>query len=396
MSDLLPMFQRSERRGSDRQLACIIGLGTNTPLYSISQTDAAEIAQSLKLSERWQDALPSLYRRSGVDKRGSVLLTSPDGPVAERQSFYKNNLQGRSKRPSTKTRMQAYADHAGPLLYGACVQAIEQAQINPSDVTHLITVSCTGFYSPGIDFEMIRRCELSPSVQRFHIGFMGCHAALNGLNMARAIVQADPRAVVLVAAVELCSLHQQYSDDPQQLVANALFADGAAAMIITQRRESFRHRRLDDYGLTDWNIRSHRSYTVPDTQSYMRWTIGDEGFAMTLDPQVPIVIERSLAGVMQTWLAEEGITIDSIDGWAVHPGGPRIVESAGSSLGLKRDHLACSLSVLAEHGNMSSPTVLFILEQLLQSRRDMEHIVMLAFGPGLCIEATLLCRELDS
>ncbi len=348
----------------------------------------------LKLSERWNHALPMLYRKSGVNRRSSVLLTSDQGKPISRQSFYPAKTTDARNSLSTQQRMQAYAEHAGPLLAQACRNAIKNSDFEASAITHLVTISCTGFFSPGVDFEIIRRLELSPSVQRTHVGFMGCHGALNGLNVARSISQADPEAVVMLGAVELCSLHQQYTDDPQQLVANALFADGAASLIITGS-EKANISTMSDRSIEGqpWTIQSHCSYVLPETASMMSWCIGDDGFKMTLDPLVPAIIEKSLHEVLDAWLASQNLSIEEIDGWAIHPGGPRIVESAGRALGLTQELLAPSLYVLANHGNMSSPTVMFILEQLWEKQPDLQTIVMLAFGPGLCIEACLLSRH---
>ncbi len=371
----------------------ILGLGTSSPPFSISQSDAAEIARDLGLSERWNHALPMLYRKSGVNRRSSVLLNSDQGSPISRQSFYPARTTGARSGLSTQTRMKAYAEHAGPLLEIACREAIENSSIDASVITHLVTVSCTGFYAPGVDFEIIRRLDLSPRVQRTHLGFMGCHGALNGLNVARSLALADPEAVVMLGAVELCSLHQQYTDDPQQLVANALFADGAASLIVTGgERSELSSTNGFHSGQYPWTIQSHCSFVLPETASMMSWCIGDNGFAMTLDPLVPSVIEKSLFDVINEWLASQSLSIEDIDGWGIHPGGPRIVESAGRALGLTDEALAPSLSVLANHGNMSSPTVLFILDKLWESQPDLQTIVMLAFGPGLCIEACLLSR----
>ncbi len=379
--------------------ARVVGLATNSPPFSIRQEDACLIAQELGLSERWNQALPALYRKSGVQRRGSVLLKHEEGDPCERQSFYRSSGEITQRSPTTQERMLAYSAHAGDLLYGACEKALQGSGIDPFEITHLVTISCTGFFSPGVDFEMIRRCGLSSTVQRTHIGFMGCHAALNGLNVARSIAEADPSAIVMVGAVELCSLHQQYTDNPQQLVANALFADGAACVILaTNDSTSSRSRETADVEVgvdnqNEWTIRSHCSHWIPESNAKMSWTIGNYGFEMTLDPQVPSIIEGCLLDVVQNWLEHEGLSISDIDSWAIHPGGPRIVQSAGKALGLNDQALTESLEVLSSCGNMSSPTVLFILEKILRRSNDHRAIVMLAFGPGLCVEASLLTRE---
>jgi len=232
---------------------------------------------------------------------------------------------------------------------------------------------------------------LNPNVQRVNVGFMGCHGAINAIRIAKAIVEADCNAVVLVGAIELCSIHQQYTDDPQQLVANALFADGAAAMIVGSRiddgqRHSF---ELENGFSADWAITSTFSQIIPETSNLMSWNIGDHGFQMSLDPQVPACIESYLYSALSTWLGNQSLTVSSIDSWAIHPGGPRIVQASGEALGLTQEQIAPSLSVLANHGNMSSPTVLFIFDELTRINPTAKHIVLLAFGPGLCIEACL-------
>ncbi|MDZ4848575.1 MAG: type III polyketide synthase [Pirellulaceae bacterium] len=377
-----------------QRISRIVGLATSTPQFSISQADAAEVAQQLKISERWNHALPKLYRKSGVDRRSSVLLQSEHGSPISRQCFYPTATDANRSGPSTLQRMKAYAEYAGPLLAQACSDAIAISNIDASVITHLVTVSCTGFFAPGVDLEIIRRLELSPNVQRTHVGFMGCHGALNGLNAARSITQSDPEAVVMLGAVELCSLHQQYSEDPQQLVANSLFADGAASLILAGSETSdFALNSQDFDENTSWTVQSHCSFVLPGTSSMMSWTIGNDGFVMTLDPHVPSIIEQSLHEVIQKWLASQFLSIAEIGGWAIHPGGPRIVESAGRALGLSDEALIPSLSVLRDCGNMSSPTVLFILDKLWKSQPDSQTIVMLAFGPGLCIEASLLSRQ---
>ncbi len=373
--------------------AVILAIETALPNHSIAQGDAAVVAQNLGLSKRWNHAMPKLYARSSVERRGSVLLDGEVGLPIERQSFYRAASEAEPLGPTTAERMVVYAQHAGPMLVEACRRALYSAKTAPKSVTHLITISCTGFSAPGVDFEVIRRLDLSPSVQRTHIGFMGCHAALNGLNVARNIIAADPSAVVLLGAVELCSLHQQYTDDPQQLVANSLFADGAAAVILVGQRfpdsdDDFDAEPPSDF--LNYQVRSNYSFVVPSTAEMMSWTIGDHGFRMSLDPQVPSIIEGRLRYVLEGWLDEHKIALSDIDGWAIHPGGPRIVESVGRALGLIESDLAPSLSILANHGNMSSPTVLFIIKSLMEFSSPPKRILTLAFGPGLCIEACLL------
>jgi predicted naringenin-chalcone synthase len=294
--------------------------------------------------------------------------------------------------------MQAYETFAGPLLARAAEGALLDSRIEANQISHLITVSCTGFCSPGIDHFLMNRFGLSEQLQRTHIGFMGCHGLLNGLRMADAIARADQNARVLVGAVELCSLHQQYCDDSEQLVANALFADGAAAAVLGYPAST---SGLDDaHGNAvatpppwTWRIVSTFSQRIPNTDQLMSWRIGNHGFQMTLSPKVPAVIEAELDAAMNGWLTPLGLTTGDIRHWAIHPGGPRILDAVGQALGLAESQLQPSRDILAHYGNMSSPTVMFIVESI--SRENLEHpwCVMLGFGPGLHMEAILLHRE---
>ena len=373
----------------------ILGLGTATPKHSIAQHEAAIVAQELGLSLRWRDALPALYRRSGVQRRGSVLLGPDDLPLAERQSFFRPSCGAELFGPTTSERMQVFAEQAGPLLEQACARAIRTALIAESNITHLVTVSCTGFFAPGVDVALIQSLGLDSNIQRTHIGFMGCHGALNAIRTAKAIVEADSTAIVLVGAIELCSLHQQYTDEAQQLVANALFADGAASLIVGAKSEDLDvidHElvEFDSVDQANWTIASTFSKWIPNTTDMMSWTIGNHGFRMSLDPQVPAYIEGNLELELRTWLNSQGFEIADIDAWAIHPGGPRIIQATGKALGLSLESLQPSQEILANHGNMSSPTVLFILERLAMEKLDARSCVLLAFGPGLCIEAVLL------
>jgi predicted naringenin-chalcone synthase len=205
---------------------------------------------------------------------------------------------------------------------------------------------------------------------------MGCHAAINGLRIADAIVRASSTRVLL-CAVELCSLHFQYAPEPGQAVANALFADGAAAAVLGPGADA--PLRIDSFS----------SRLIPGTASDMTWTIGDHGFRMTLSPRVPELLRAHASPWVADWLAARSLSTSDIDAWAVHPGGPRILDAVASSLALPSTALAVSRATLADHGNMSSPTILFILDRLRREPRRGRTLAM-AFGPGLMAEGVLL------
>lgn len=358
----------------------IAGIGTASPPHRIAQADAAEIAKHYSCETDAQRRLfVTLYRRAGVESRHSVVLETSEGDLAKRQTFYTG------EHPPTSARMKKYEAHAGDLAAEAATAALKDAGVAPGRVTHLITVSCSGFYAPGFDVDLMRRLPLPAGVGRTHIGFMGCQGALNGLRVGRAFVDADPSACVLLCAVELCSLHHQFGWDADTIVANALFADGAAA-VVGLAGDAKREGSSRDPA---YRLVASGSTLIEDSEDAMSWRIGDHGFRMTLSPRVPDLICAHLRPWLEDWLAPHGLAIDTVGSWAVHPGGPRILAAFREATGLDASALQTSGSVLAEFGNMSSPTVLFILDRLRRADAP-RPCVALAFGPGLAVEAALL------
>lgn len=367
----------------------IRGIGTARPAHSISQDRAAQLAaDTCHVSDHQRRVVANLFRMTTVQQRGSVLMSNANGngSVSDAEDrlvgFYRGHADAR---PPTSARMTSFAQLAPPLAQEACTTALADAGIDAAAVTHLVTVTCTGFFSPGIDVMLIKRLGLNPGVKRAQIGFMGCHAALNALHTAVAMAKADPDAVVLVCCVELCSLHFQYAYDPQQLVSSALFADGAAAMVISSEAGA---------DFRGWRVAESASMLIDDTEEDMTWRIGDHGFVMTLSARVPQIIERTVRPWLEPLLHRHGLSIADVPHWAIHPGGPRILTAVGAALGLDDAQLQPSREILRDHGNMSSPTVLFILDRLREVRPNAGAgagaCVMLSFGPGLIAEAALL------
>lgn len=376
------MLPRSEHQDQRTRGPCgvsIRGLATAQPSQAIEQDRAAEIAATLVYGdEKQKRAVPALFRRTRVRRRGSVLLESGNEHGPE-QSFYAPATSLADRGPTTALRMQRYAAESVPLAVAAARRACEAAHTSPLRITHLVNVSCTGFFAPGIDVALIQQLGLPPSIGRVQVGFMGCHGVLNGLRLLRAFIQADPAAQVLLCAVELCSLHYQYGATPDQLVANALFADGAAALVASAAEKA------DD----PWQIAATASMLLPDCEEAMTWRIGNHGFEMTLSPRVPELIARYVRPWLEAWLMAEGLSLAAIGSWAIHPGGPRIIESVAATLDLPASATAVSTEILAERGNMSSTSVLFVLDRLQQVNAP-RPCVALAFGPGLVAEAALI------
>jgi predicted naringenin-chalcone synthase len=283
--------------------------------------------------------------------------------------------------PTTLERMRHYVAGAAPLAVAAARQALERAELLPSAITHLITVSCTGFHAPGVDVQLIQELHLSPYTQRTQVGFMGCQGALNGLRVARAFAESDASARVLLCCVELCSLHYHYGWDPQKMIANAIFADGAAAVVgsgcVSAGPES-----------SPWQLVASGSCLFPGSAQAMTWRVGDHGFEMTLSKSVPGLIARHLRPWLEEWLGQQGMALEEVASWAIHPGGPKILDAVEDSLQLSAAAASSSREVFTQYGNMSSPTVLFILQRLAEKGMP-RPCVALGFGPGLTVEAAL-------
>jgi predicted naringenin-chalcone synthase len=357
----------------------ILGLGTAVPAHRMTQEQSAALARRVICrTDREARVLSALYHKAGVRNRFTVLpheiamqwLPPSDAPTDDGAV---------TRGPTTGQRMAYYAEHAPPLARQAARHALDRAGVAARQVTHLITVSCTGFSAPGIDIDLIEALMLRPTTERIHIGYMGCHGAMNGLRCGRALTIADPQTIVLLCAVELCSLHYRFNWDPPRIVANALFGDGAAAVVGAVGP-------ANDSG--QWSVAATGSCLLPASKDAMSWNVGDHGFEMTLAASVPDLIQVHLRGWMAAWLDEHGYSIESIGSWAIHPGGPRILHACAEAIGLRPEQVAVSEQVLSEYGNMSSPTVLFILERL-RDQQAPRPCVSLAFGPGLTAEAAL-------
>ncbi|MEM8735249.1 MAG: type III polyketide synthase [Planctomycetota bacterium] len=313
-------------------------------------------------------------REFGSDETVPTVVTSNQPSLSEfneesGEGRSPSDGEGHSSRSQNSAHPNTQTDQASP-------------QVTAQDITHLVTVSCTGFGAPGFDIELIEQLGLSHNTQRVHVGFMGCHGAVNGMRVAQSLADSQPNANVLLVATECCSLHYRFQYDPDLIMGNALFGDGAAALLI---------QGSDEDGATGPTVAATGCCLIPDSKDAMSWTVGDHGFEMFISSQVPGLIESHLRPWLESWLAEQDLTLGDIGGWAIHPGGPRILQAAQDALELTNDDLAVSRSVLADLGNMSSPTILFIMQRMLQQRgSEALPIVMIGFGPGLMAEAALL------
>lgn len=369
----------------------ILGIGTAHPEHCYQMEDRFEIADRFfNGSTREIKILPTLYERTGVKRRYSSIMTSSEGSLSERQSLYQpldiataegNQNQG----PCTSERMKRYEELSGPLAAEAVSKAAEHAGVDLEQVTHLVTVSCTGFSAPGFDLHLMRELPLLPSVQRTHVGFMGCHGGLNGLRVARAYAHSDPNACVLLCATELCSLHYQYQGTADQIVSNALFADGAMALIGGGNG-------FEPTTSTPWVAKASASHVISNSDDFMTWDVRNSGFKMSLSNKLPNLIEEQIQDWLQGWLKKIGYQLEDIKSWAVHPGGPRILSSFQKAMQLPDEALSHSRHILQNFGNMSSPTVFFIIQRMIEQECQLP-CVSVGFGPGITIEAALFDEE---
>lgn len=343
-------------------------VGTSAPASVWPQERIVELGVIAAGDEARRGRVRSVFSRTGVDQR-ALVVTDDAGPW-----FYHGKPL-----PTTGQRMRLYEEAALDLAVAASRASLDASAIAPSDVTHIVSASCTGFSAPGVDIGLIDRLALMRSTQRSHIGFMGCHAAINALRVASAIAAQDASACVLVCCAEVCSIHLQHADTPERDIVNALFADGSAACVVSQQQPQNAIGRIVATSSMLW----------PGTADLMRWAIGDHGFEMVLGRDVPKAIRENTRPWLAAWLAASGTDLEHIDAWAIHPGGPHIIDAVAEALTLKPDEAAASRAVLAGHGNMSSATLLFVIARIQQQQR-FSRLVATAFGPGLAGEALYL------
>lgn len=367
-------------------------IGTAVPGTVLPQPYVRDlVAGQPGLDRRTVRLVRAAFDGSGIDTRHSVL----DELGPDRRGIAGRFLDGERAAvlaPGTRHRNDLYTRHAPELLGAAATEALRDGGVDPADVTHLVTVSCTGFSAPGPDQLLVERLGLDPAVERYHLGFMGCHAAFPALRAARAFCAARSDAVVLIACVELCTLHLQPPTDADRILASSLFADGAAAAVVTAAPPPA--------GRVGLRLDALHTTLTGSGQADMTWTIGDTGFEMVLSRYVPRLlgeqIEKVVAPVLDADPELAGRPFAAVPQWAVHPGGRSIVDKVQDALGLTDDQIVHSRDVLRRFGNMSSATVLFVLREILREGRPESppaRVGALAFGPGLTVETALLTLE---
>ncbi len=359
----------------------ITAIGTAVPPYTLTQREILKTMQQMLHTDNEQmHRLEVLYRATGIHTRHTVV--SDYGKPPELFTWLPASLEPQDY-PSVAERMQLYQKEALPLS----LDAVRNLEVHLGhalpEITHLITVSCTGMYAPGLDIDLVHALKLSNNVQRTAINFMGCYAAFNGLKTADAICRSTPNAKVLVVCTELCSIHFQPKVSEDELLSAAIFSDGSAAALV---ESSPRHN--------GFSLEITKGYTdlFPEGNRDMAWYIGNQGFEMVLSNYVSQLLHKGIRHFMERMLTDTPWKVDSVDYWAIHPGGKQILKAVEDALSLLPTHNHWAYQILKEFGNMSSATVLFVLQAIMKQLHTTDHqksILSMAFGPGLTVEALL-------
>lgn len=353
---------------------------TTVPEFRYSQNDLRDkMKETVEGDNKDQRLLHHIYGRSGIKTRHSVVDDfKSDGSF---ELFF----NGQGSTPGTKSRNDIYIKKGRQLFVDVGQKLMADSDFGPSDITHLITVSCTGFYAPGPDYDIISSLGLQPSIERYHLGFMGCYATIPALKLARQLCQADENASVMIVSVELCTLHFQARPVMDDMISASVFSDGGAGAIVSGKKPtSGSYFSLDGF----------ESSITKKGKEDMAWSIGDNGFNMTLSTYVPDILGSELLPFLHPIFEKYDLSLSDIDLWGIHPGGRAILDKFESTLKLGEDALRASRSVLSGYGNMSSATILFVLKELLAESpvSDSEKTLAMAFGPGLTIESALLTK----
>src|SRR3954451_1212835 len=330
------------------------------------------------LDETEKRKLSFLYNHSSIEYRYSV-IDDFSLPEEEWDFIPRDDGEGFT---TIEDRMKIFDKEALPLSIAAINKCIDDF-IEPNEITHLITVTCTGMSAPGLDLQIAEALNLSPTIFRTSVNFMGCYAAIHALKFAKLLCDTTPNANVLIVDTELCTIHFQKEYTPDNAASSLLFADGSAAVLISNKINSSQSISIEGF------------YSLVERKGKkdMAWEVSGKGFLMTLSGYVPQLIEQDIASLVSASLAHHEINKNDITHWCIHPGGKKILEVIEQKLQLQKDDLCFSRKVLQAYGNMSSPTILFVLKEMWNNIQSGANIFGVAFGPGLTMETFLASKE---
>lgn len=353
-------------------MSSITYIGTAVPKHKNEQASILEFMSRIGSKDAREQRRTSLmYARSGISTRYSVV---PDYVCALEDREFFPQTEDLEPFPTIEKRMALFEKNATELALNAIRNAFFDKEI-PKNITHLITVSCTGLSAPGLDISLVKALGLPSDIHRTSVNFMGCYAAIHALKQADAVCKSQADAKVLIVLVELCTLHFQKEQTLDFITSNLLFGDGAACCLVENSTQGFQ-------------IASAYSKLFLESQESMGWHLSSNGFLMSLKTEVPKLIEDNIAEFVETALLKIGLQKEDIANWAIHPGGRKILEVTAKSLHLKKDDLKTSFEILKNYGNMSSCTLIFILKEMLGKKSGNTFVA--GFGPGITMESLIL------
>jgi predicted naringenin-chalcone synthase len=358
----------------------LLDITVSLPPYKVEQYKAAEGLKKRMGSKPSVSRLieaASFY--SGIENRYVVI---PDAEAGSLKKFY--SINGTFVSPGTAVRMKEYEKWSAVLAKEAVSEILINNNLDAEKINRLITISCTGFSAPGLDYEIIREFNIPLSVKRTNIGFMGCAASLIGLNSVYEAENVPGEAEVntLLISLELCSVHLQSEPSRDNIMANMIFADGCAAALFSNSNKYKGKLKIS----------STHSLLFEDSSKYMGWKIGDYGFEMILSPDLPKIIMNKAIPKLKEIICSIGLESAEINHWALHPGGRAILDAFQNCLGLPDEKMIHSRNVLKNFGNMSSASILFVLKEIMDQADIVKDdiICAVAFGPGLTMEVVFL------
>jgi alpha-pyrone synthase len=360
----------------------LVDIAAVTPPYKVTQSVAAEeLKKRMGNRAAVSRMIDAASAHSGIETRYIVM---PDADPNAANKFY--SISGEYVTPDTQKRMSEYEHWSKKLTVAAVGDLIKKNNVDPKSIDRLITISCTGFFAPGLDYHLIQEFQIPHNVKRTNIGFMGCAASLIGFNsVLEALTSSDNIfSNALLVSVELCSLHLQTEPTRDNILANMIFADGCAAALFSNGESNSLKPKF--------KLLNTSSYLFDNSASFMGWKIGNFGFEMTLSPELPRIIIESAIPALENILRDNNVSKEEVNHWALHPGGRAILDSLQKGLSLTEEQMLPSRKVLRNYGNMSSASILFVLKEIMDSQivKLDEYCCAVAFGPGLTMEVALL------
>lgn len=356
----------------------LISIGTAVPQHRTTQENILDFMHAAYHNEVASRKLNVLFSNSGIEKRYSAL---PDFDKSRNEHIFFNGVPSQA---TVSDKMDVFKKEAVPLALAAIHNAFAKIETTPSEfkITHLITVSCTGLYSPGLDAVLMNELNLPADIFHTSVNFIGCNAAFHALKIADLILKSDYNAHVLIVCVELCTLHFQPKNDHDNLLSNTIFGDGAAAVILTSNKQA------TDNKYRGISVKGFYSLLLDEGKDLMGWNITPRNFEMVKNADIQDFINKNLTSILAKAFNHYALPETYISTWAIHPGGKRILDTIQKELQLTEKQIQASYRVLKEFGNMSSPTILFVLSELMETA-DKQTILSMGFGPGLSIETAL-------